>query len=219
MAITLSPTALLPHPSTPLEQQQTAGADQFDRSQPAERRQLESFFSWFYWAINIGALVSFTLVASICQFGVSWLGGKEYRFVAGFAIPVLATAAAIVVFLAGSPRYKKRPPKGSILTTASKVVAEAAVATFRSRANRSHSGLPSSLLGGEEGTGVVTSWLDRAKRAHGGRFADGDVEGVKYVARLLPFLLFLMPYWVRGRVCVCLRSVSDVICLPPQAVC
>lgn len=44
----------------------------------------------------MGALVSFTLVASIAQFGVPWLGGKEYRFVVGFAIPALATATVWV---------------------------------------------------------------------------------------------------------------------------
>lgn len=58
---------------------------------------------YFYWAINIGALISFSLVASIAQFGVPWLGGKDYRFVVGFAIPALATAMVrvIVMWLCG----------------------------------------------------------------------------------------------------------------------
>lgn len=109
---------------------------------------------------------------------------------AGFAIPVVATAAAIAIFLAGSPRYKKRPPKGSVLATASRIVAEAAWATIRpGRGSSSSSSTPVS---------AAVPWLDRAKRSHGGSFAEGEVEGVKYVVRLLPFLLFLMPYWVRN---------------------
>jgi solute carrier family 15 (peptide/histidine transporter), member 3/4 len=191
----------------------TFGADQFDRRRPEERRELESFFACFYWAINIGALISFTLVASICQFGVPWLGGKEYRFVAGFSIPALATVAAIAIFLAGAPRYKKRPPKGSILTTASRVVVEAAWASLRGRRGSGSSGSgggAAALLEDEEGMArggapppPITSWLDRAKAVHGGSFAEADVEGVKYVWRLLPFLFFLMPYWVRTLRALC----------------
>lgn len=119
---------------------------------------------------------------------------------AGFAIPALATAAAIAVFLLGSPRYKKRPPKGSAITTAVKVVAAAAWATLTGRRRG-----PSALLeeGEGEGEGATASssssppsWLDRAKRSQGDEFAEADVEGVKLVWRLLPFLFFLMPYWV-----------------------
>ncbi len=33
------------------------GADQFDESKSDERREKSSFFNWFYWMINIGALV------------------------------------------------------------------------------------------------------------------------------------------------------------------
>ena len=34
----------------------TFGADQFDEGDPRERREKASFFNWFYWSINIGAL-------------------------------------------------------------------------------------------------------------------------------------------------------------------
>ena len=35
----------------------TFGADQFDEGDPRGRREKSSFFNWFYWSINIGALV------------------------------------------------------------------------------------------------------------------------------------------------------------------
>lgn len=111
---------------------------------------------------------------------------------------------AITIFLTGGRRYKKQPPKGSIITTATQVIVQAAWATIRGgrRRQRLGPGREGALLDGEEvgGDGAVGSWLDRAKRAHGGSFGEEDVEGVKYVCRLLPFLLFLMPYWVRGGV-------------------
>ena len=35
----------------------TFGADQFDEDDPRDRKDKSSFFNWFYWSINIGALV------------------------------------------------------------------------------------------------------------------------------------------------------------------
>ncbi len=35
----------------------TFGADQFDEDDPRDRKEKSSFFNWFYWSINIGALV------------------------------------------------------------------------------------------------------------------------------------------------------------------
>jgi hypothetical protein len=40
-----------------------------------------------------------------------------------------------------------------------------------------------------------STWLDRAKAINGGSFDIADVEGVKYVWRLLPYLLLTVPYW------------------------
>ena len=49
----------------------TFGADQFCRgkSKNAEEEQNEkaSFFNWFYFSINMGAMISFTVVADLCQ--------------------------------------------------------------------------------------------------------------------------------------------------------
>jgi dipeptide/tripeptide permease len=36
------------------------GADQFDDSDPRDRREKTSFFNWFYFSINIGSLLAVT---------------------------------------------------------------------------------------------------------------------------------------------------------------
>lgn len=59
----------------------------------------------FYWSINLGALVSYTLVSYVCQYGLPFLGGRDWGFMAGYSIPCLAMAIAVAVFVAGTPRY------------------------------------------------------------------------------------------------------------------
>ncbi|CAK9205895.1 unnamed protein product [Sphagnum troendelagicum] len=49
----------------------TFGADQFDSADPREKRQLASFFNWFYFAINLGILISISLVVYLSDY-VSW---------------------------------------------------------------------------------------------------------------------------------------------------
>ncbi|CAM9690227.1 unnamed protein product, partial [Choristocarpus tenellus] len=41
----------------------------------------------FYWGINLGAIVSFTLVSYVCQYGLPFLGGKDWGFTVGYSIP------------------------------------------------------------------------------------------------------------------------------------
>ena len=54
----------------------TMGADQFDMAYEQDRKESKLFFSYFYWSINLGAVVSYTLVAYICQYGIPFLGGE-----------------------------------------------------------------------------------------------------------------------------------------------
>jgi peptide/histidine transporter 3/4 len=65
----------------------TMGADQFDDRYSKDRREKESFFNWFYWSINLGAGISYTLVSYICQYGLPDLGGQNWGFFVGYMIP------------------------------------------------------------------------------------------------------------------------------------
>ena len=93
----------------------TLGADQFDESNEEEKKEKESFFNWFYWSINLGALVAYTVVASICQYGITSLGGPSWAFFDGYLIPTIAMFFAIVIFIIGASKYKIAKPSGSIL--------------------------------------------------------------------------------------------------------
>ncbi|KAJ7950176.1 protein NRT1/ PTR FAMILY 8.1-like [Quillaja saponaria] len=94
------------------------GADQFDENDEKERIMKSSFFNWFYFSINIGALIASSVLVWI-QMNVGWGWG--------FGIPAVAMAIAIVFFFSGSRLYRLQKPGGSPLTRICQVI----VAAFR----------------------------------------------------------------------------------------
>lgn len=38
-------------------------------------------------------------------------------------------------------------------------------------------------------------WLEKASTEHGGDFEPSDVEGMKYLWKIVPFLLVMIPFW------------------------
>lgn len=94
------------------------GADQFDENDVSEKKRKTSFFNWFYFSINIGALIASSVLVWI-QTNVSWAWG--------FGIPTVFMAIAIVSFFSGTRLYRHQKPGGSPLTRISQVL----VASFR----------------------------------------------------------------------------------------
>ncbi|KAL8100653.1 protein NRT1/ PTR FAMILY 8.3 [Apium graveolens] len=94
------------------------GADQFDDTDENESIKKGSFFNWFYFSINIGALVSSSVIVYI-QDNAGW--GL------GFGIPALFMGIAIISFFAGTPLYRFQKPGGSPITRMCQVL----VASFR----------------------------------------------------------------------------------------
>ncbi|KAK7305348.1 hypothetical protein VNO77_43253 [Canavalia gladiata] len=89
------------------------GADQFDDADPVEKERKSSFFNWFYFSINIGALIAGSLLVWI-QDNVGWGWG--------FGIPAVAMAVAVVSFFSGTRLYRNQKPGGSPLTRICQVV-------------------------------------------------------------------------------------------------
>ncbi|KAJ6811998.1 protein NRT1/ PTR FAMILY 8.3-like [Iris pallida] len=89
------------------------GADQFDDTDPGERVKKGSFFNWFYFSINIGALISSSFLV--------WVQ-DNYGWGLGFGIPTLFMGLAIGSFFIGTPLYRFQRPGGSPLTRVCQVV-------------------------------------------------------------------------------------------------
>nr|GMD69292.1 protein NRT1/ PTR FAMILY 8.1-like [Ipomoea batatas] len=83
------------------------GADQFDDDDEVEKKHKSSFFNWFYFSINIGALIASSVLVWI-QDNVGWGWG--------FGIPAVTMAIAVVSFFSGTRLYRNQKPGGSPLT-------------------------------------------------------------------------------------------------------
>ncbi|OEL17210.1 Protein NRT1/ PTR FAMILY 8.5 [Dichanthelium oligosanthes] len=73
------------------------GADQFDGADPVERATKGSFFNWYYFAINIGSLLSGTVLVWVQQ-DIGWG--------VGFAVPMVLMVFGLAVFVAGRKVYR-----------------------------------------------------------------------------------------------------------------
>ncbi|RLN38888.1 protein NRT1/ PTR FAMILY 8.3-like [Panicum miliaceum] len=107
------------------------GADQFDDTDPVEKTKKGAFFNWFYFCINIGSLISGTVLILVQE---------NYGYGIGFGIPTFFIALAIGSFFMGSEIYRFQIPGGSPLTRACQVI----VAATRKR--KADSPVDSSLL-------------------------------------------------------------------------
>ena len=91
----------------------TFGADQFDAADSKELVKKYSFFNWFFFAINMGALLGITVVV--------WIQ-TDYGWIWGFGIPTVAMLISVVVLAGGIKFYRHQRPMGSPFTRFVQVV-------------------------------------------------------------------------------------------------
>ncbi|GMP49166.1 hypothetical protein CsSME_00016234 [Camellia sinensis var. sinensis] len=89
------------------------GADQFDDADETEKKHKSSFFNWFYFSVNVGALIASSVLVYI-QDNVSWGWG--------FGIPAVTMAIAVASFFSGTRLYRNQKPGGSPLTRICQVI-------------------------------------------------------------------------------------------------
>ena len=110
------------------------GADQFDTRIPAQVKQKEQFFGFFYWCINIGATVAYAYLAQLAVNGQPAIGiPVEYGFFASFIVPGVAMCLGFALFFAGTPRYQMKKPEGSAFVRFLKIVLHAALRSWQGR--------------------------------------------------------------------------------------
>ncbi|XP_017640351.1 protein NRT1/ PTR FAMILY 7.3-like [Gossypium arboreum] len=94
----------------------TFGADQFDENDLKEGHSKVAFFSYFYLALNLGSLFSNTILGYF---------EDEGMWALGFWVSSGSALAALVLFLAGTTRYRHFKPSGNPLSRFSQVLVAA----------------------------------------------------------------------------------------------
>ncbi|KAJ7962163.1 Protein nrt1 ptr family 7.3 [Quillaja saponaria] len=91
----------------------TFGADQFDEEDPEENKSKNSFYSYFYVALNLGSLVAETILVYIETLG---------NWVLGFWICTISSVIAYIFLLSGTLRYRHLKPSGNPLSRFAQVI-------------------------------------------------------------------------------------------------
>lgn len=90
----------------------TFGADQFDESNPKQKKSKAAFFCSFYFALNVGSLFSNTVLVYYEDRG-DWT--------LGFVVSLGSAVVALLSFLCGTPSYRYVEPCGNPLPRVAQV--------------------------------------------------------------------------------------------------
>lgn len=142
------------------------GADQvMDLGRDATRR----FFNWFYWSINLGAVLSLLVVAFIEQ---------NISFLWGYGIIVGLVGLAFFIFLFATPVFITKPPTGSQVSSMLKLAFQNCCPRHPSRDSEGALLLPD-------------------QRSHPrGPSPQEDMANFQVLVKLLPVMVTLVPYWM-----------------------
>ncbi|XP_029032404.1 peptide transporter family 1 isoform X2 [Osmia bicornis bicornis] len=104
------------------------GGDQFVL--PQQERYLSTFFSIFYFSINLGSLISSFLTPELRT--ISCFGDNNCYSLA-FFVPTVLMLLSLVIFLLGKPLYKILEPKGNVIVNVSKCISHAIYKKMRTK--------------------------------------------------------------------------------------
>lgn len=147
----------------------TFGADQFRPDQEKERF---TFFSAFYFMINLGSMISIILTP-ILRADVHCFGAECYPL--AFGVPALLMFISLIVFLCGKSQYKITPPSGNLVGRVYHCVKAGITGKIKSQKTNV----------------TMAHWLDYAEE----KFEPDFVDEVKKLLTVLTLFLPLPLYW------------------------
>ncbi|CAG2066970.1 unnamed protein product [Timema podura] len=98
---------------------------------PQQERQLQTFFSLFYFSINSGSLIS-TFLTPILRQDVKCFD-QDSCYPLAFGVPAILMVVSIVVFIIGKNSYVIKKPQGNVVLEVSKCIGHAVAQKWRSK--------------------------------------------------------------------------------------
>ncbi|XP_077177234.1 solute carrier family 15 member 3 [Paroedura picta] len=153
------------------------GADQVtDLGRDATRR----FFNWFYWSINLGAVISLLVIAFIQQ---------NVDFLIGYAIPAVCVAFALLVFLFAAPSFVTKPATGSQVSTMFQLAFRSSCCGHALQKMSTKAKLNN--IQPEEETALFSDPRHQPQEP-----SHENISNFQALMKILPVLLTLIPYWM-----------------------
>ncbi|GLH14543.1 Peptide transporter family 1 [Gryllus bimaculatus] len=145
------------------------GGDQFIL--PQQEKQMAQFFSFFYFAINSGSLIS-TFLTPVLREDVQCFD-QSSCYPLAFGVPAVLMIVSILVFVAGKNLYIIKKPQGNVVMQVSKCMGHAIGQKIKSKGpKRDH-------------------WLDYADD----QYEKKEIEDIKSALRVLYLYLPLPFFW------------------------
>ncbi|XP_008591210.1 PREDICTED: solute carrier family 15 member 3 [Galeopterus variegatus] len=146
------------------------GADQvMHLGRNATRR----FFNWFYWSINMGAVLSLLVVAFIQQ---------NISFLLGYSIVVGCVGLAFFIFLFATPIFITKPPTGSQVSSMLKLALQNCCPWLWQR-HSARDPQDAHLLPDQRSPQPCPSHQE-------------DIANFQVLVKILPVMVTLVPYWM-----------------------
>nr|CAH7727466.1 unnamed protein product [Callosobruchus chinensis] len=151
------------------------GGDQFVL--PDQEDQMKTYFSWFYFSINAGSLIS-TFLTPVLRNDVHCFE-QESCFPLAFGVPGALMITSIVIFALGKPLYKIKMPKGNVLVDVSRCISYAISQKMKSKEKKDH-------------------WLDYAEAKFGSQLVNNIKVTMKVLVLYIPLPIFWTLYDQQG---------------------
>lgn len=128
---------------------------------------VQTYFNWFYWAINMGGLIAYCAIAFVQQ---------NISFAWGFFIPVVSMLISLFFLNLARKHYIFKESNGSVLSQVFGVCGQGLCRQ-------------SPYIDGRRQV------FDSARREFGGGYESYTVDGVIAILRMLPVFFFVIMFW------------------------
>ena len=168
---------------------------------------VQSYWNWFYFTINAGALISYTLISYLCQ---------DVSFALGWSIPTIAMFCAIIIFSLRGNHYHQPIHDSSMVgqflgitwyAIRNRKRKQEIIQDFRHNILNSFTANQQDSNNNDDGDdddddilfsgdNLNIEWLDVAKIRYDGEYDNNLVDEVKMVYAIFGFLPFMTLYWI-----------------------